>query len=438
MPEQRNSGAVEPSVFVAPDVALAGEPRRAELILKGRVAFADLGVDPDDWVDAETEAELEAARPKNTVDALRWAFGALIYYCGKTGRRHDPPTSATVRQWVKDHWEMTKLDKDGNRVKRGRGGAPLAPATVATRVYLIAMICNRLGWLSPTKDKLVADQLDVYRQKFENAGFRTHEADPMTPELSVALVRRACDLATINGLRNATMFRLQFDTGCRASELCDVMAKDIVWETDERVLITFVKTKGRKPRTVAVEAIRYIEVDVNGEVQFIPNPDWDTDPVRLLGLYDSARTQAGLGKDGPFFTECSHASQRRKDWEESGVYAGKILRQPMTYNAYVLSWNRAVTKSRINIGPRGTVYRFPSHANRAGLITASVQAGIPLEDVGRRTGHAKGSPVLAAYYRSDRLWGDDNPGVRIRRQKIADDAKRRAAAAAARRSRKKG
>src|ERR1043165_3133099 len=416
LPVRREPSAVAPPIFVAPEVALAGEPGRAELILKGRAAFADLGVDPDDWVDAETKEEPENPRPKNPVDALRWAFGALIHYCDKTGRRHDPPTSATVRQWVKDHWEMTKVDSQGRTVKRGRGGQPLAPATVSTRVYLIAMICNRLGWHSPTKDKLVADQLDAYRIKFEDAGFRTHEADPMTPELSVELVRGACDLATINGLRNATMFRLQFDTGCRASELCDVLAKDIHWETENRVLITFTKTKGRKPRTVAVEAIRYIEVDANGEVQFIPNPEWDADPVRLLALYDSARTQAGLTKDGPFFTECSHASQRRKDWEETGIYAGKILREPMTYNAYALAWGRAVRKSGIDVGPRGTIRRFPSHSNRAGLITASVQAGIPLEDVGRRTGHAKGSPVLAAYYRSDRMWGDDNAGARVRRR----------------------
>lgn len=417
-PVRRVPATVEPELFEPDKAVYAGEPGRKELILKGRAALADLGVDPDSWVDAETEAELRNAISENTVESTRAAWGAMLFYTGFTGRRDDPPTSATIRQWIKDHWHMTRVDEHGRTVKRGRQEQPYAPATVAQRVYLVASVCRRLGWAVPTDDPKVSDQLTAYRIKFEDAGFKSFEADPMTPELSAELVRRACDLGTINGLRNATAFRLQFDTGCRATEMLKILGKNVRWLSDDRAQITFVQTKGRKPRTVSVEAVRDV--------------DWDVDPVRLLSLYTEARRSAGLGDDDPFFTEVSHAARRRKDFDEAGVYAGSVLRHPWTYDAYQMCWDRAVKKSCIDIGPKGTRYRFPSHANRAGMITRAVQARIPLERVAKRSGHAPGSPVIHRYYRADDAWGDDNIGVTIRRRKAEEelvarieDAKRR-------------
>lgn len=419
LPKRRGQAAVEPSPFVVDEADRAGEPGRAELILRGRVELARLGADPDEWVDADTEAELQAGRSENTADAIRWAFGALITYCGRVdiARKHDPPSAATMRNWIKAHWDMTRLDKNGEVVKRGRRAQPYAPNTVAMRVYLVAMVCNRLGWLSPTRDPKVSEQLVVYRKKFERAGFRTFEADPLTPELSVANVRKACDLGTVNGLRNATAFRMQFDTGCRATEMAEgLLGQHVRWITDYRVAVTFVETKGGKTRTVFLEAL--------------PDIDWDVDPVHLLALYCAARAQFGLGDSDPFFTEVSHAPRRRNDFAESGIYAGKILRQPWTYEAYVECWNRAVRKSKIDIGPRGTRFHFPSHSNRAGMITGAVQAGIPSEITRKRSGHAEGSPVFERYYRGADAVGDENVGAIIRRKAAADQAQRDAERAA--------
>lgn len=424
-PVRRVPATVEPELFEPDKAVYAGEPVRKELILRGRASLAELGVDPDNWVDAETEAELRNAIPQNTIDATRAAWGAMLYYTGFTGRRDDPPTSATIRQWIKDHWHMTRVDEHGHTVRRGRHTQPYSPSTVEQRVYLVASVCRRVpGWDSPTDDPKVSDQLTAYRIKFERAGFRTFEADPMTPELSVRLVRAACDLATINGLRNATAFRLQFDVGCRATEMVEgLRGKDVRWLSDERVQVTFTQTKGNKPRTVSVQAI--------------PEIDWEVDPVRLLALYCEARTSAGLGDDDPFFTEVSHAARPRKDFTVSGIYAGKILRQPWEYKAYQMCWDRAVDKSGIEFGPKNTRYHFPSHSNRAGMITKAVQAKIPLEVVGKRSGHASGSPVLRDYYRADDGWGDDNVGVIIRR-KAAEEAEQIKAEQAARRARRKG
>lgn len=394
------------SVAARPD--FTDEPSRKELILTGRAALADLGHDPDDWVDAETEEELRQATPENTIAAVCWGWGRLIWYCGKTSRRHDPPTAATMRQYIKDHWHMTYSDGK----KRGRRGQPYAWRTVELAVYTVAMVCNRMdGWSNPVRNPKVHDQLKRYRDKWEDAGFRTDEADPLSPAQSVALAR-CQDLGTVNGLRNATLFRLQFDTGCRASELCAVQIQDLDWVDEHRVLITFVKTKGHKPRTVGVQAVPRLGTPPDD----VPHPDWDVDPVRLLTLWWQALRSSGYRPPGPLFREV-RAGGRRKDFTESGVYGGKILPIQMTYKAYEDAFNRAVTRSGVDRNPKtGDQDRhITTHSNRAGFITAYADAGYPVERAAARTGHSPASPVIHRYFRSGRQWDGDNPGVAIRR-----------------------
>lgn len=402
--DDRHSPSVDLSI---PDVAegeIIDEPPRKELILMGRASLVDLGQDPDDWVDEETEEELRQATPKGTIEAICWGWGRIINYCGKTGRRHDPPTAATMRQYIKDHWHMTKADGK----KRGRGGQPYAPKTVELAVYTVAMVCNRMGWANPVRNPLVHDQLEAYELKFERNGHRTHESLPVLAAQSVALAR-TCDLGTINGLRNATMLRLQFDTGCRADELCNVQAQDVQWVSREKVLITFYKTKGHKPRTVAVQAA--------------PGVDWDVDPARLLAAYMAARRAAGFPERGPLFLEV-FPGPRRKDFETSGILAGKFRTEQIAYGAYEAVFNRAVDRSGINLDPltEKPTRHYTTHGNRAGFLTEFSDTGQPMERAAARTGHSPSSRAFYKYFRSDRKWDEHNAGLAIRRaQAVAND-----------------
>lgn len=388
---------------------LAGEPglvddmpNYKQLVLTGRAALVDLGHDPDEWVDDETDAQLRRGTSENTVKAICWGWGRTIFWCGRTGRRHNPMTVGSVRKFIRDHWEM----RNAKGVKRGRYGQPYAPSTVELTVYIISMVHNRMGWANPVAHPLVARQLAGYRADFEAAGFRPDVSDPISPQESVALARSQ-DLATVQGLRNAAMFRLQFDTGARVAEMCHIQMQDLKWLSEDRVLVTFTRTKTSRERTVAVQAT--------------PDIDGDVDPVRLLLRWYRAVRSAGFSGPGPLFRTVYPAS-RRKDFDETGLLSGRIRESEMDRHAYEMAWNRAVANLGLAVDPvTGEQTRhLTTHSNRSGLITSLVNAGVPLEVVAKRTGHSPASPVIHGYYRDDHRWGGANIGV-IARQPLPGD-----------------
>lgn len=396
-------GEVDLGPEVVTGEVVGGIPGRKELILAGRAALAELGVDPDEFVDDRAEEQLRRATPENTVDLMRWSFGFLVRYCGETGRRHDPPTVGTIRQMICDAFYMV----DAAGAGRGRYGRPYAPNTIATAVYCLSMIFDRLQWVNPCRHPKVADQLKGYQGDYERAGHRTDESDALTNEQSVAIAR-AYDQATVQGLRNAAMLRGQFDLGCRADEWCKVRGEDLAWLDEDRVLITFVGTnvKGGKKRTVSMEALP-------------GDPAEDVDPCRLLARYIKARISAGWDGTGPLWVEV-HRGDRRKDWEKDRVLAGRFLTKPMSYDAYAAALTRVIRLLKLDVDPV-TGHRnrhYTTHSNRIGMIDAAFKLGMRLEDVAARTGHSPRSRVIADYLRLAPTWGEANPGVLIRMSKI--------------------
>lgn len=386
---------------LGPDVVqgeiVDGMPGKNELILLGRTALAERGVDPDDLTDARTEAQLRRGMPENTRDAMRWGYGFLVKYCGLTGRRHDPPTVGTIRKMISDAYHMTAADGRG----RGRYGQPYAPATIELVVYTCSMVFDRLQWINPCRHPLVADQLAGYREDYVSAGYRTDESDELSHAQSVIL-GRSQDLGTVQGLRNAAMLRGQFDLGCRADEWCKVQGQDVVWIDEETVQVTFTRTKGRKPRTVTMEAL--------------PTVDWDVDPVRLLLAYWRARQSAGWDGTGPLWVQV-HRGDRRKDFEETGVLGGRFLTAAMVYDAYAAVFDRAVRKTGIDIDvvTKRRTRHYTTHSNRIGLIDTAFKAGLRREWIEARTGHAPGSKVFDRYLRLAGMSGDNNAGLVVRR-----------------------
>jgi hypothetical protein len=406
---------------------IEGEPGRKELILTGRVSLADTDRDPDSWMDPEVEEQRMRATPENTMETLYWAWGRWIWWCGRTGRDHLNVHPNSVRQYIKDHWEWRYPADHPNPAlagqRRGRRGQPYSWRTVETAVYCMVSVLTRLGYRNPMEDPKVADQLAAYKEDFARHRYRTDESDPMTHDMSCTLAR-SFDLSRPTGLRNAALMRLRLDMGSRKTELMLVHGDDLQWLDVHTVLITLRRTKGRQERTVAVEALPELVWDEKDEVARCfcgcglwserPRPpmDWDVDPVELLRRYVKLRMeQDGWDGTGPLWVEA---------WQR-GPHRGKLRNGvQLEVDAFDVIFNRAVQATEIDRDPVTGKRRLhiTPHSDRVGMITASVDAGLPLEKVVKRTGHSPASRAIHKYYRSGRQLGDDNAGTLLRTREL--------------------
>lgn len=417
-------------------------PARNELILQGRAALADITRNPDDWVDAATDQELMDGIPKNTKLVVEWGWGRWLWWCGMRGRQHLPGTPASVRQYIKEHWDMTRTLPDGTVVKRGRYGQPYAPDTVELAVYTVSMVHQWKGWPSPVKHPLVHRQLKAYRDKWEQANYRPDVPDAMTPEHNVAIAR-TCNLGTAGGLRTATMIRMQFDVGARASEVCHVQRSD-VRRLDEDVtmrvprpgrdepvevvvhIIRFEITISRAKvggaagaRKVGVESVPYLVGDdgvliLDADDKPIPHPDWDVDPARLFARLLDMELEQGI-TDGPVFRRALNGPAR-KDFATSGIVAGRFTDAEIEYDDYDIQFKNALRASGVDRAPDGRrMLHYSTHSMRAGHITAGIENDMPSEVIAQGTGHNLGSDSFQRYFRSGKRFGKHNTGATIRR-----------------------
>lgn len=409
------SGRYGPGVLTADtggEAPLVGEvlpalmgPKK-ELILAGRASLVELGIDPEEDAGERAEAQLRRATPQNTIDTMRWGWGFVQRYCGIVGRRCDPPTVGTVRKLIADAWFMT--DKDGN--PPGEDGQPYSPRTIATAVYVLSMICNRMQWVNPVRHPLVTEQLKAYQNDYDAANYHSTEADALSPEQNMILARYF-DRTLVQGLRNAAMIRGQFDMGCRADEWCRIDAEDVDWVDEKHVRIKFRHTKGRKQRTVSMQDLTVV-VDEDG-TQYA-HPDADVDPVALFLAYWRARQAQGWDGRGPVWVEVVRGYPRKGVVPEGllGTFCDGVQ---LEYDAYAKAFARVVAKTGIDRDPvtGRKCRRYSTHSERVGHITNGIKYMRP-DQIARGTGHALEAGTFWGYVRRGLTWDDENTGVAIR------------------------
>lgn len=374
-------------------------PNRKDLIRRGEALLA--GRDPDDLVPAEVDQMLQDGVPQATREQYAYQWARFIHWCGTTGREHLPPTVATMRYYIWSHWSAVGADGRG----RGRRGRPYATATVSTAVYSVSAVLQWLGHASPMRHPSVRAQMKGYHARWSGAGHKPDQAHPLLPEESVAMAR-ACDLSTVQGLRLATMMRLQYDLGARESEIIGLDLEDLSWirtgDTPQiRVWVRKSKTS-TDGRDLIVEAV--------------PGPDADVDPALLLGRYVDALTSAGI-ETGPLFTEVNRGDPR-KDGRLAGSFRVGLR---ITRAAYQAAFGRIAVKSGVDLDPKTKrpTRRITTHAPRRGMITAARTAGMLGEQVAPRTGHSLRSGSFWDYFGGATQTGDENAGTRIRTQAAA-------------------
>lgn len=395
--DPRETELVLQELEAGPDVEY---PAEKELVLRGRAAIAQREYNPDDTVPPEVDDMLRAGIPRTTLEVYEYQWGRFIHWCGVTGREHKPPTVATLRYYIWSHWSARRPDGQG----RGRRGRPYAHATVKTAIYSVSAVLQWMGEPSPARHPFIRRQLNGYFDRWTAAGHRPDIAHAFTPEEAVASAR-ACDLSTVQGLRLATMMRLQDDLGARASEIIGLDVADVSWiQVGDRpqIRLWIKKSKTRKAgRALIVEAV--------------PDVDGDVDPVLLTGRWVDALRAAGRA-DGPLFPEVNPAPPRK-----DGALAGSIGSSRITLRAYEKAHDRAVTRAGVDRDPKtGLPRRTTNHGRRRGMITTARNLGMLAEQVAPRTGHELGSNTIHEYWGGSTQTGDDNAGTRIRTSRRKD------------------
>jgi integrase len=385
-------------------------PPRKELIRQGKAFLADIDFDPDEAVPAEVDEMFREGVPVNTLDTYAYQWARFVHWTGQVGREHRPPTVGTMRYYIWSHWSA--IYKTGRRAGqlRGRRNRPYAPNTVSTAIYAVSAVLQWLGEATPMKHPFVAKQLDGYSARWAGRGHQPDEAHALSPDEAVTLAR-ACDQSTVQGLRLATMMRLQDDLGARASEIIGLNRANVTWlEGGEapkaRIWIARSKTDKRaKGRALIVEAV--------------PDVDGDVDPALLLARWEDYLTSVGYTGEA-LFPDVNAAPPRA-----DGKISGSIKGGRITARAYEKAHDRAVLNSGVDKDPRTGEKnrRVTTHSHRAGMITRARDLGMLAEEVAARTGHSKASNTIHKYWRGGTDIGDANAGTRIRL------ARKRAAAA---------
>ncbi len=382
-------------------------PTKGKLVLRGRAALAGVDFDPDTVVPEAVDVMLQAGTPDKTRETYEYQWGRFVMWCGVVGRNHDPATPETVRYYIWSHWGATK---DGRL--RGRRGRRYSPNTVALAVKVISIVHQWRGHASPCRHPSVGRQLDGYREMWNAAGYLPDTATALSPAGSVAIAR-ACHLRVCNGLRNATMFRLQFDLGARASEIIAINIEDVTWH---RVLVAV------DPDASPVEVVEALQAHIVIRrsktvrrprtliVEEVPGVDPDVDPCLLLSAWVDLLRERGH-TTGPLF-RATFGTMPRKD----GQMAGTIRDERVDFQDYEETFQRYAAKAGVDRDAKGNRLRMTTHSNRAGMITAARDAGMLAEQVAPRTGHAIGSNVIHEYWRGGTSTGDANAGTRIRRR----------------------
>lgn len=371
------------------------------------------GRDPDDYLSAEAEALYWRGIPQSTQDIYTRQWGRFVDWCSRqpSPRAHMPARPATLIEYINAHWKWprpesrpcTKEAHQGRECYAGHGCQPYAPETARLALKVISIAHHGFGHVSPTKDRGVRSTWRQYRDEWGARGYKTAEADMLTPDEVLRMVA-TCDLDTVGGIRDCLLIRLAADCGRRNQELLAVDWHNVRWVDDRRIVVTFPFSKVKRDGKP-------------DEVGFETDDIWapDSDPVRMFREYRELAAARGLDvQRGPVFVE-ARMGRRRK----VGISGVLVAGQRMTRRAFQDMIVMRAEAAGVHVDPvSGDVRRIRPHSFRHFVAEELLAAGVPLQRVNRRIGWAKDSTMALRYADSAVTWGNDNPGVMMRQHAV--------------------
>lgn len=302
-----------------------------------------------DELDALTRERLADRDPENTRKAYRTALLAFKIWCSVNELEDFPASGSTLTRFV------------SHMITRER-----APSTIGQYIGAIRTQHRRGGHAGEPVTGDAADLLRAYRRLRAKAGLNQKQATPITPDALRKMIA-TLDVDTVKGQRDRLALALGFCGMLRRSELVALRAADLTL-TDDGVTLLVRTSKTDK--------------DSHGRPVPIP-PQRDPDPVFLTGKWFAL-----IGGEGHLLRRISRQDDvTDQPWRAAGV---NDMVKRCARDASLPAWDR-----------------YTAHSLRAGGLTASLRAGVPLGVAARHGGWNPESAVPARYARVADQWRDN-------------------------------
>ena len=339
--------------------------------------------DPDAWLSAEAQEDVQAGIPQETTDAYEGDMRRFAEWCNTVGRRALPAAPQTVTEY------LSYL----KRTPRPRTGKPYGPKTMDRIIASIRSSHRAAGYQPP--DTMGARKVVVgYREALalaQDPAAQPRKASPADRTvLRTALAE--LDRTTLSGKRDAALMLLGHALASRGSELVPLDWPGSFTELPDGGLRARVYRKKRKlwqdvdipldpePTLCAVRAVRAL----------------------VAGLADNDHHTGALFLRMDQWGYLAPPMQRH----------GKPIGDPngrMTKEAASDIVQRSIERT-------GLPGRWRSHSSRRGFVKSARAAGVDIVQIGRHGGWGDKSKALIGYVDEEDAQGQNNPLAQIGRK----------------------
>ncbi|MFF6844676.1 integrase [Streptomyces tanashiensis] len=343
------------------------EDDRLPAVLRGAAAVRpDAGADPDAWLPAEVQEDIEAGIADSTDKAYKRDFAEYTAWCATTGRRPLPAAPQTVSHYIS---HLT-------RTPRVRTGRPYSPSTLDRIIASIRTMHSAAG-VQPPETKGARKVVDGYRRRLSEADAGQARASKTSPAVP-SVLRKALsvvDRTTLKGQRDAAILLLGFACAARAVELTLLNVESVTEPEEVRGIGIRVRIYRKKIKAWQPVTVKYGQAP-------------ETCPVLAVRTYLTSLAAEGH-TSGPLFLRIDRWGYLAPPIYRGGVQVGDPDGR-LTTDAI----SDVVELSMAAVGMSG---RWRSHSLRRGFATAALMAKADPIHTSRHGGWADGSKAFQGY-----------------------------------------
>jgi hypothetical protein len=345
--------------------------------------------DPDAWLSAEAQEDVEAGIPEATSAAYKGDMDRFAEWCATVGRRPLPAAPHTVTEY------LSYL----KRTPRLRTGRPYGPKTMDRVIASIRSSHRAAGYQPP--DTMGARKVVAgYRESLalaQDPAAQPRKASPADRTvLRIALAE--LDRTTLAGKRDAALMLLGHALASRGSELVPLDWPGSFTQLPDGGMRVSVYRKKRK---------LWQDVDI------VLDPEPDLCAVRAV-LALVAALADNDHHSGALFLRMDRWGYLAPPMQRHGKQIGDPDGR-MTIEAASDIVQRSIERT-------GLPGRWRSHSSRRGFVKSARAAGVDIVQIGRHGGWDDKSKALIGYVDEEDGQGENNPLAQIGKKAAKDAA----------------